>query len=453
MGKTTLTLAILLGFSAHAKSWTFVYSENGRWRQQNISLDKNGWPRIEQDLVTHKKPAAFATATPLFSVQKNELKNDDGATLWPVTHQWDWEWELKYTEWVKNEINASWWKDHGIVTDCADALISARWIFARVHGLPTANHLTTGAYFTERSVKPEWENLPTDPDWTKDRRFLTALEYLLQFTFTHTLWQDSYPVAINADSLLPGGYHLDLHDNTGHTQFIYKVGTHPDEVPMTTLNSTTPRELRDLFEFIFLEDTSASSGDGFVRMRWPIRTGDQVDLVPAEQMPHYSLEQFDPNFIQSPRTMFWQEVFYRLDPNADYNVIAVKVANELLDLFQERVKIVEDGFRVCGTQHCAPGSPAYEAWSTPSRDLRILQTISILNSILSMVTSSGDIHQVLATRVLNLNGRDWTVNDLIEIWNAGTFSSDPNDTPEKRWGLPKGTAYLEVDGVFVGVGI
>lgn len=283
-------------------------------------------------------------------------------------------------------------------------------------------------------MNPEWETLPTAPEWYNDQRFLAAINYLLDHTFTETLWKDSYPVAINTSALLVGGYHLHLHDGTGHTQLIFKIGTHKDEVPMTTLNSTTPRAVRDLFEFVFLSNDVDQNSAGFLRMRWPIFTGDQVDLVPAEQMPQYSLEQFDPAFIHQPRSAFYEEVFARINPDADYNLIAKKVAIQIRDMYRERVKVVEQGYKICQAKHCDKGSPDYEAWSTPSRDQRILETIDILNVLFNMVTDGSEIHEVLGTVILTLNDRDDSVNDLMDIWRAGSYSSDPNDSPERRWG-------------------
>jgi len=190
-----------------------------------------------------------------------------------------------------------------------------------------------------------------------------------------------------------------------------------------------------LFEFIFLTNAVDQKSAGFLRMRWPIWNGDQVDLVAAEQMPQYSLEQFDPNFIHEPHREFYEEVFSRISPEADYNLIAAKVAMQIRDMYRERVKVVEQGYKICQAKHCDVGSPDYEAWSTPSRDHRIGDTIDILSNLFNMVTDGSEIRDVLATVVLTLDDREYSVDDLRYVWLAGTYSSDPNDPPSRRWGV------------------
>jgi hypothetical protein len=424
---------LLAGFGASAKSGTFIYFEDGKWIEQSVSIDKHGWPKTNKLKTSNHQPRA--KSVPLFSMQNAELKSETGDTLWTVTGSWDWNWELKFTEWVKAEIDAGWWKKHGLATDCADAILTARWVFARNNGLPAANRLGTGAWFTHRSVKTEWETLPTAPEWFNDQKFLAALNYLMNHTFTHTLWKDSYPVAVNTSAVLPGGYYLSLHENTGHTQFIYKIGSTPDDVPLITLNSTVPREVRDLMEFLFLENSNAEDRSGFVRMRWPVWSGEQVDLVPAERMPNYSLEQFAADFIQPSRSAFWQEVFQRLSPHANYDRIALKVAKQIKDMFVARAAVVEQGYKVCHANPCAKNSPDYDAWSTPSRDERLLETIAIFDQLCGMIMPGWEVREVVHSVALTLNDREYTVSELMGTWRMEVYSSDPNDSPEARWGL------------------
>lgn len=431
-----IVVALTLSLPASAlaaKVGTFVYFEDGKWFEQTVTLDKKGWPKIKSLRAMNHQPRA--KSTPLFSLASQELKSETGSTLWAVSNQWDWSWELKFTEWVKAEIDPSWWRVHGLATDCADAILAARWVFARNNGLPMANRLGAGNWFTQRSVKTEWETLPTAPEWFNDQKFLAALNYLMNFTFTHTLWKDSYPVAVNTSSILPGGYYLSLHGNTGHTQFVYKVGVATSDVPLTTLNSTVPRDKRDLMEFLFLETSTTENRSGFVRMRWPVWTADQVDLVPPEQMPNFSREQYAANFVRHPHNNFWQEVFYRLDPAADYNRILLKIAKQLKDMFLARITVVDQGYKVCSASPCAKGSADYEAWSTPSRDERIYETITIFDQITSLTMPGSDVRAVLHQQVLNLNGYDYTVLDLMGSWRMQVYSSDPNDPPSVRWGL------------------
>lgn len=424
--------------SASTPKWTFTFAEDGRWQSHSLTLDKNGWPVVTKLQYFADKSAAAAAlkTTPLSAPVKDiALKNKNGVNLWAVTQPWDWSWEIKFAEWVRTELNAGWWKRHGVSTDCADVVYSARWIFARNNGLPMANHLVTGHIFSHESVKPEWEALPTATDWQNDQRFLAALDYLLNQAFTHTLWQDSYPVAVNPNSILPGGYHLYLDQDTGHTQFIYQVGRGPGDLPLVTLNSTVPRALRDLMEWAFFERSADPNSRALLRMRWPEFNNGHVTFQDPTTMPYYSNEQFSPSFIRDNRGSFWREVYYRLNPDADFDLIAQKTAQQIVDQFQTRVSVVENGYRECSATPCVPGTPRYEAWSTPSRDHRIAETIQIFDSLSSMITSWSRISAILRTRILEMGGWNYSAGDFMSKWRADSYSSDPNDPPANRWGL------------------
>jgi hypothetical protein len=419
---------------SHAADFKFTYGEDDVWITDTVSIDSNGWPEIKKHEVSKSKPL-IVQEKQLVPGAGTELRGLAGSTLWTVTEQWNWDWELRYTEWVKTTIDKTFWTKYGIATDCADVAISARWIFARIHGLPAANHLITGHWFTYRSVKPEWENLPTAPEWYNDQKFMAALDYLLSQAFTHTLLEDSYPVAIGAQSILPGGYHLHLFDDTGHTQFIYQVGTAPDQIPIVTLNSTTPREVRDLFEYVFFDRESHAPDWGFMRMRWPVWVDDVVSLVAPQDMPFYSEEQFDRRFIRGPRTEFWEEVFYRLNPQADLDVLLERSLVQVRDLFLARIPVVEKGWEICSQTPCFEGSLEWEAWSTPSRDQRIANSIGVFAALLDQVGGSIQIYSMLHSTVLTLDRNDYDLTDLIEVWDEKAYSSNPNDEIGVRWGV------------------
>lgn len=418
----------------------FVYGDGGAYFHDRIAIRQDGWPRLVKRERVPSVPAAkraFANRRRILKLKTENvpLRNKNGVTLWPITNQWNWDWELRYTEWVKQTMSATWWRENNISTDCADVVLSARWIFARNNGLPVANHLITGNWFTHESVKPEWEGLPTAADWREDQRFLAALDFLLSQAYTHSLWLDSYPVEISANALRPGGYHVQLDSENGHVQFIHQIGTQPDQVPVLTLNSTVPREVRDLFEFVFTVNTADSRGSGFTRMRWPKEVGAAVSLVPAEEMPYYSREQFDYDFVKDPRYAFWEEVFYRLNPNADFDLIAKATLRQISDAFKARIPVVEKGYEVCSKEPCAIGSLNYELWSTPTRDARILTNISVYDGLMTYVDDWAPIRAILNETILKMGWNSLSLRDLINVWKDDRYSSDPNDTPETRWGL------------------
>lgn len=430
--------------STNADHWTFFYDENSKWIIESVSLDRAGWPRLDQRSVFDNEVQAriAVTAAVAGRVRTRQLppasqvlRGSSGTSLWTVTNEWSWEWELKYADWVKTELDRFWWKNHGLATDCADVAYSARWIFARNNGLPMANRLASGQWFTQESVKPEWAALPTAQDWDKDKRFLAALNYMLDFVFTHTLWNDSYPIAISPASLLPGTHHLSLHSRSGHTQFVYRVGSRADEVPILTLNSTVPRGIRELAEYIFFNVEANPASSAFLRMRWPEMQNGVPSLKDPGTMPYFSAEQFDTNFIRAPRSQFWEEVFFRINPTADFDLIGQKTALQVADLLKARVPIVEDGYKVCGAKHCLPGSADWEAWSTPSRDDRIRATIFTLQNLYRHIQDWDPINTIMKLPVLTQGAYTFDVGQLMTAFGADMPSSDPNDDPQVRWGV------------------
>jgi hypothetical protein len=442
--------------TANADHWTFYYNEDKKWILESVALDSQGWPKLEKRSVFANETQArvMLTAAVAGHVRSRSLPSGSevlrgaaGQSLWTVTHEWTWEWELKYSEWVKTEIDKFWWIKHGLATDCADVAYSARWIFARNNGLPMANRLGSGQWFTQDSVKPEWARLPAGGEWDKDQRFMAALNYMLDFVFTHTLWNDSYPIAITPESLIPGAHHLNLSSASGHTQYIYRVGHNADEVPVLTLNSTVPREKRELMEFIFFNEAADPADSAFLRMRWPETKNGRVGLKAGSDMPFYSVEQFDPGFVRAPRTLFWEEVFYRLNPAADFDLIGQRTVAQVLDLLKARVPVVEDGYRACRAHPCVKGGTAWETWSTPSRDDRIRATVDTYFNLFRFITRWDLIDAILDTPVLSQEGYTFTARMLMTGFNNNFHSSDPNDEPVTRWGVhPRAAAAKVFEG-------
>jgi hypothetical protein len=438
-----LACFFLFIFASHAWAEHYLYAEGGRWHVNVISMDAAGWPQLDEahSFNTEAQARAFVhsageKAAPLNVAKPGpELRGRAGSELWSVTNQWDWEWEIKFGQWVSAELHTGWWKNYGLATDCADVVYTARWIFARMNGLPMANSLASGQWFSHRSVKPEWETLPTDPEWFKDQKFLAALNYLESVTYTHTLWNDSYPSAINARALIPGAYHLHLTNESGHTLLVHSVGLQPDDVPVTVLYSNIPSEVRELWAAVFLDQESDASGNGFVHMRWPQWAGEVVSLVPATQMPNYSLEQFAPNFIRPPRSAFWQEVFFRLNPRANFEKIATKTLQQILDSFHARVPVVVKGWAVCSVTPCVQGSPEWELWSTPSRDGRLMGNINVFDELAVQIGDMSKFMTLLNKKVVTVGGQTLNLHQTIEVWRNGGYSSDPNEPPEVRWGI------------------
>ncbi len=364
-----------------------------------------------------------------------ELRGESGG-LWQAENKWSSDWERKYSEWIAHEVDSKFWIRNGVATDCADIAYSLRWIFARVNKLEMGSRISaSGDFLTHRSLRNEWAKLPTAEKWNEDKRFLAALNYLLDNTYTHSLMDDSYPISIGRDSLAEGVYHLNLHDVSGHTQVVFRTDQAPGVLlPFVILQSTTPRKVREVTMGGFFYTAQPKLGHGgLLRMRWPDFSNAKPRLIDAAKMPFYSLEQYAPEFLRTPQTYYNQEVYLRLNPTLDFQKVANAAYENLITMYTDRIQIVEDGFSQCHGS-CAANSIPYEEWSTPSRDARILDLIAQIDLIRQSLPNFVEPDS-LDKPLFLLQGESYTLKSLIAAWRFACFQSDPNLPPARRWGV------------------
>jgi len=110
-------------------SWIMFYAEDDRWLVDEIDMDRLGWPRLSSRKIFRDASVARAAMTGqgrnlelthTLPESNEELRGAAGESLWPVTEEWSWEWEVKYARWVNTELDRSWWIKNGLATDCAD---------------------------------------------------------------------------------------------------------------------------------------------------------------------------------------------------------------------------------------------------------------------------------------------------------------------------------------------
>lgn len=364
-------------------------------------------------------------------------------TIWTAPEEWDWQWEVRYAAWVRANIDATFFEKYKVATDCADVAIATRWIFARIHGLPVAQTIggSGRTLFSNESFKPEWANLKRHTDWEKDEVFRKALDYVLDYSYTHTLLRDSYPIAISPVAFLEGTYHLATHATSGHTQLVNEVNsTSTSRLPLYAAASTVPREVRALHTYPFFDSTQPEQASGgFLRFRWAQKVGGTWTMVAPAQMPHYSVEQYEPDFMKDTAN-FSIAVYKRINPAFD-PVLRVKESEATIEqLIRERAQVVEDGFAFCASRDCSPGTLNYENWSTPSRDKRLGSIVTDTESYVRDISyyfpqAVAEWEQFRSKIVLRLGKYDFTMAGLILVWNLNFFDSEPVTPVESRWSL------------------
>jgi len=376
---------------------------------------------------------------------------DSDEVLWLATNEWSSDWEVEYGKWANQNLNAQFMIDLNLPTDCADVAYTLRWIFAYIHKLPMANRLGgSRPLFTNETVLKEWLKYPQDPDWKKDKRFKEALKYILRNTYTHTLMSESYPIAINANKLTSGAYHLALFSTTGHTMLVHKVNE-PNLLPITLLYSTVPAKVRELIPSFYQEtQTPVLYTNGFYKIRWSKKTNEAWDIIPAEAIPDYSEEQFHLDSESGASKAHFINVFKRLNPDFSFEKIIENSLGELNDRLRDRIQVVEQGFQYCQQNDCSPGSVGDEDWSTPSRDARLRQLNDSMNTSFNLLFSLNPesyekwiklMAEQSKVKVFTIANKLYSLDQVMVAVLYQLSQADPRLSIEQRWGLSPQSGY------------
>jgi len=431
------------------------YSEENQWFVQLFISGSDGWPDTIEKRAYPSEASADLRISELRkalgavlegSIKKSssdELHEPFAGEIWPATHEWSKEWEEKFADWTRQNFDKNFFKKYKIQTDCADAAIALRWIFSRISGLPAGNTLASGGgLMTNRSVRAIWKNIPTSENWYEDRRFLTALDYLLDNTYTHSFHADAYPIETNPQYLVEGTFHLEMRSGDGHTRVVSQIVHEHGKYPIIDLYSNVPRAVRRLYEERF---TVSAQPDlrfgGFMKHRWPRLSPDSASLTPAKNMPGYSLEQYLPEFFQHGIPDYSAEVISRFEEAFDPVIALRAILKNLKEGLDDRKDIVVKGFRACQKEDCSPGTAGYENWSTPSRDERLLGYFTQIQTYRKTLTGveldrfSAVYEKEKTKKYLKLGKRKITLTELEAVWINRKFSSNPRVSPQLRWGF------------------
>lgn len=472
--KTIFILFFLFSFSAQAQIFrkdvivdSVKYMALITQGDQSLKVDlfyedSEGWPQklastsainMEQ---AQKKVDQFTSQViqKKYPVEPRPLKISQTTQtgIWPTREEWSQDWEDRFSDWIRKETGPDFFKQNNIATDCADVAFSLRWIFSRIHFLPVANTLgANNRLMTNESSSSLWNELPTDPNWKKDKRFLKALNYFLDQAYTHTLMKDSYPIALNTKYFKEGVYHLTLHDTSGHTQLIHETNyQNPSRPPFMAIASTTPRAVRTLYANMPFFGKFEKGKSAFLRFRWPAKsTSGQTYLVPPKNHPGFSEEQFSPDFNQSEFSMLLP-VYRKLVPSFSLSGAVAHNFQDIESSTLERIDVVSKGWQACQPPNdCQEGSDLYESWSTPSRDQRLKDRLNLTRDFEFAALTNGNKSELLEIQALKKEFLSKTISipDLGKIsfkrieWNLNRqlFSSNPRVSPAGRWGFgPQG---------------
>ncbi|MEQ1664234.1 MAG: hypothetical protein ABL927_02540 [Bdellovibrionales bacterium] len=437
---------------AQSGEFYFSYYQENKYIVDRFSLDSYGIQRKQSHNVfeiesaknsfLNKHSLVKTTASDLFANlfrDSSSLKvnyNTIGKVIWQSEEAWSIDWEKKYTDWIVNNFNVNFFEETNIAVDCADVAYALRWIFSRINKLPMGSTLMgSGKLFTNESMHEEWLKLKTNENWKKDERFLAALNYVLSNTFTHTLVIDSYPVAVNGNFLTPGAHYLNIYsEDSGHTQIVSEINREFGGLFLTF--SSTPREVRELWTEYFYERIwfAKPSEGGLLKIRWLEKLNNIWVLRPANKMPGFSLEQYNPKFANN-YDGFSDAVEARLGAKTTEVEKMNQAIKTLDERLRARIAVVEEGYLFCKKNDCSPNTLNYENWSTSRRDSRIVQSVVLIDL---KTDWSSELFKIwlkyTENRQLLIEKKNISIDDVVSAFRTRNYSVDPRDNVLKRWG-------------------
>lgn len=367
------------------------------------------------------------------------------SAIWTAKNAWNEEWEKKYSLWIEKEVGPSYLKNLNLSTDCADAVLSLRWIFARQNELPMVSSTSKGQSVS--NLSSSWDQHLINSDWKKDQRFLTALKSINNATDTRTLFKDLYPVKLSPKFLNPGALYVNSTEASGHAEWVAKTSFDGISSPIVFYASTVPQQVRDFLVYPFMKvKWPLKNKNGFMKFRWAVRSGNEVNFVSSEKMPGYSLEQYelgasaDQDFDDYIATRF---IGHPLDGLQKLKVFASHLAERI----ENRVPVVKEGFRACGGGKCLnQEASSFYNHSTYSRDGEIL---FLIQGVFELIYASRNYviddqmagqmttlwSQLQSDITFDIAGQKMNLGQVVQNFNLNKISADPNQTIEMRWGL------------------
>ena len=355
--------------------------------------------------------------------------------LWEVgNRRWTVEEEQQFGKWVEENITEDFFIRNRIPTDCADAVYAIRWIYARIAHLPAMATTRDGKLIGHWSR--DWKDLPTDPEWYRDKRFRAALHYLNTKSWTGTLPYDTYPVSISPDSITPGSLFFVKESHAGIIRHVSFDGS--EAHPLQTWESSLPVKVQKLsLRYFFSPRPEPQVRSGLVRFRWPVPENGGWKYLPLEAYPFYSEEQYASDFNRGYAD-FVEAVDKRIDPvDYDPRYKLVKVMGTLTRFLRERVPLVLAGYDRCRKGGCPEASEPWEIHNTIGRDGMIALLMDHLSEIIESSHLDGMRVKGMMEAIPIKISETRTVTFYHVYQNALWLSPHPADSIEARWGLEK----------------
>jgi len=374
----------------------------------------------------------------LFFVCTLSLADMSFAKLWISENQWSAKWESEYSSWIANGVDKNFFVKANLETDCADAVIALRIIFAKQNKLPF--QFTTNSGESLSNLSTRFNLSDNNKNWFEDNNFVSALKFILNNTSSKTLIKDSVAIGLSAGEIKSGSFFIHDFNNSGHVDLVHKVILNGQIYPIRMLSSTVPKKTRELIEYPFyFTSKPIHNKTGFFRFKTVLEKNDETLTLANNNKDN--LEQYSTINLD---VVFSDYVSLKL---LKTHLIGYSKAYDLINLLakkiNERVNIVRDGFNYCVQHDCSDQSTGFYNYSTPSRDSNIFYIVIQLQAALAQSQNQQDEFQQtseLVSEFYNLtflieNDLKLTGKQVMNTWLLGKYSSNPQDSIAARWGL------------------
>lgn len=305
------------------------------------------------------------------------------AAVWTATQAWDESYEQKYSDWIHSEFQSDFFSNpakpwYGIATDCADAVYTARLIFAYENKLPVAFTNIENMRQSLTNKMTNWDHLP------ESQRIRSFIRLVNDLTSTQTLGYDTVPVAIKPSVFRPGVIFLNptlsredqilLGTRGGHAEVIVDIEA---SGYIRTLYSTTPSQVRTLITSRNPYSWPNSSLGGYRVWKGSIHKSN------PEQ---FSVGGWRAGIQPTRQQIYqWHEGIRRLirqrPPTIDERIEVV--VESICNLWEGRAEAVQSAWKAIQAQggRCLNASLTDE-FSTHKRDARIREAYGQLNDLM-----------------------------------------------------------------------
>jgi hypothetical protein len=400
--------------------------------------------------------------------------NTSQAAVWDNKNNWSSSWEERYVNWVRaewgtNALTRSTLSNgesnpfKGMRADCADTVYTMRMVFAYMNKLPFAIKDPSGGsgILSNSMTRFDGQSGPA-----KARAFLNLI---YNVGSTKSLPNDTYPVALNRNSIRPGILLLTSKANhhSWTLQNMLSIGV-PHLVFNSTIGASSGSGLQERTSWpnpawVFEGDHTPEGNAGFRAFRPISYLGRAVWDVPG-----YSEEQYRVSLGNWISTATGKLATKRESDQGKME----RLMKSACEGFKGRVPAVNDGVNARAGR-CMDFA-TYDNYSTPSRDERLFddlvalrnafrqalstnggskmdtKTLRRLKKIFPAATSSArsEASSMRASPVTKdsycvVEYRRGVSMDLAEVKRRmflGTLSNNPNDDIKARWGESRSSA-------------